>query len=193
MYPQRMFPLAALALLLLSAATQAAELVSPPALCGEGEGCVPEMVRIEREFQGLNSPPNRNVFPTAFSGECYYLGFQTDPAVKQYGVALLEGREGSYTFNGQLNFFYDSNPYLGLSPEQVSAMLIKGGSKPQPVALGESFAEADYPSSNGMIRYWLRQDPIDHSARMLGLWVLTSPRTGAPTVSKVFCSFMPNR
>lgn len=162
----------------------------PPDLCA-GTGCTPAMQSIFDAFRRTPMAPDARVFPAVFSGECYYLGFDTDPNVTQYGVTLLDLKEpGKPWFMSLFSFFDPSDPFKELDVVKARALLAREGGSGAPLAFNRTFAYAEFPGDSPAtrIRYWIRQDPRSERVLLVSLWAFANP----PGAQEIFCDLAPN-
>lgn len=161
---------------------------SPPDLCDDGAACTPAMKAIQDRFNHMGMPPGSGSFPNVYSGECYYLGFGTDPTVTQYGVTLLDPLGSKPQFSALFSFFTGSNTFINLSVAQARVVLKQGGAYPKDLHSAPTFAFVDFPGEKSSIRYWVRQDPRSRQLLLLSLWLDYSTRD----TTAVFCNLAPN-
>lgn len=150
---------------------------APPEFCSSD--CPPAMEAIAKQFDSLRSAPSH--FPSVLSGECYYQGFDTDPAVTQYGMVVLDQQ----TFSGVFSFFNTANPYSGLNLEDAQALLKSEGSPISPMSFGDTYAAIEYLSPKSDILYWLREASDTHEVLLVSQW-----RSSGGV--EIFCRLSPN-
>lgn len=165
--------------------------VPPPSDLCLGTGCTLRMQAIFNQFEHTPAAPDARVFPAVFSGECFYLGFDTDPGVTQYGVTLLD-RKGSDKpwFMALFGFFQPENPFKNLSVAAARDLLAREGSSGASLSFGKDYAYAEFPGDSPAtrIRYWMRQDPRSERLLLLSRWVFADPAG----MQEIFCELAPN-
>jgi hypothetical protein len=170
-------------------ATEGGALPEPPQMCMAQEGCTPQMLSILGSFNRAKQAPSLKAIPKVFSGECYYLGFGTDPTVKQYGVTLLDLAGEQPQFSSLWTFFYHSDPFRRLTPETARSLLLKSGSTETRLAFGKDFAYVEFLETGSAIRYWLRQDPRTLQMDLVSEWSFSQEGK----VERIFCRMKPTQ
>jgi hypothetical protein len=107
-----------------------------------------------------------------FSGGCYHLWPQIDPAHEHYGLAVVDSTSSGYIFRGLFSFFAPSDPYKGMTYAQVDDLLRREGGEPSPMKIDATDGTVIFRSASGTIRYWIRSDGTD--LYLLGFWSLDS-------------------
>jgi hypothetical protein len=90
----------------------------PPAHLCYGEECVGKIAEIAQAFDNAQGLEERH-FPTVASGECYSLGRSYDSQAKNYGVVLLDSRDGKFFMGGRFSYFMQPNPYSDWTLEKA--------------------------------------------------------------------------
>ncbi|MGZ3693005.1 MAG: hypothetical protein ACXWQO_02140 [Bdellovibrionota bacterium] len=131
----------------------------PPAHLCYGEHCVGKMAEIAQAFdnaQGIEA----KLFPILASGECYSLGPYYNSERTDYGVVLLDSREGKFYMGGRFSYFMEPNPYADWTLEKA-----RGEFKPtmfnltHELELNDTYAYANMNrgTEGDPVFYWLRR------------------------------------
>lgn len=81
-------------------------------------GCPNEMTRITRAFDRAGAL--RQVLGNeVYSGACYMLSRNYDPATRHYGMVYFDHLNGNDYKHGLFSFFVAENPFISWAPEDV--------------------------------------------------------------------------
>ncbi|MEQ1722164.1 MAG: hypothetical protein ABL930_03250 [Pseudobdellovibrio sp.] len=140
----------------------------PSQFCNENQ-CTENMQRISDNYTVGNANFAQEKL-SAYSGTCYHLNPLYNPEDKHYGVMTFENNGAEFLNNGYWGFFFNENPYDGISAEDVKKDV---DSKHSP-GYGEIFddhTELGYISESSNINYWFKSSPDLNQLYAIGRWL----------------------
>lgn len=155
----------------------------PTQLCN-GSSCSQPMLSIIEDYKH-GSAQFAQVDLSAYSGKCFHLNSMYDPEYAHFGAFVFQKSAPLYIM-GIFGFFYESDPYAGLTPEETKSELILRGSKGAEGILEKDHAELVYLGERSELRYWFR-----NSADQKSMLVIGRQSDGAAGVSSMlFCRML---
>lgn len=157
--------------------------IDPSQLC-DGGGCSEPMMSIAKSYaEGFADFTQKDV--SGFSGKCFHLDNMYDPNYAHYGAFTFAHEQNQLVINGMFGFFYNEDPYAGMSASELRSALEKGGSTGSPGIVRPDHVELAYVTPTSEIRYWYRSDKAKGTLFVIGL----QASQGA-TTSLVFCKLL---
>ncbi|AZZ36271.1 hypothetical protein CIK05_05530 [Bdellovibrio sp. qaytius] len=158
--------LALLVLIINSTAFAANNLSSDPTQFCNGNSCSEPMLAIIEDYK-QGSAQFAQADLSAYSGKCFHLNSMYDPNYAHVGAFVFE-KSAPLHIMGIFGFFYESDPYAGLTPEETKSELILRGSKGAEGILEPDHAELAYVGENSELRYWFRNSADQNSMLVIG-------------------------
>ena len=157
--------------------------VDPSQFC-DGGGCSTPMIAIAKAYgEGFADFAQKDI--SGFSGKCFHLDNIYDPNYAHYGAFTFAHEKNQLFINGMFGFFYEEDPYSGLSAVDLRSALEKNGSKGTAGVVRADHIELAYIEPSSEIRYWYRSDKIKKT-----LYVIGRQMAAGSTTSLVFCKLL---
>lgn len=153
-----------------------------PSLCADTE-CTDAMLKIDSEFQKLQTAPDFSNLPQVYHGKCFMMGFATPEEDTQYGVTMITNQNGQPYFSGLFSFASPTDPYATMTFDEIVHSLEISGSKPKEVTFENNAAHVQFLTSGSEINYWFRQDPKTQELYLISRWNFTN----SYQLLQVFC------
>lgn len=90
-----------------------------------------------------------------------------NPDYPHFGAFVFQ-KSAPIHIMGIFGFFYESDPYAGLTPEETKSELILRGSKGAEGILEPDHAELAYVGESSELRYWFRSSADQNSMFVIG-------------------------
>ncbi|MBX3039360.1 MAG: hypothetical protein KF789_01470 [Bdellovibrionaceae bacterium] len=153
-------------------------------LCSGG-GCTPKMQEIQNSFSSGTEFNPLLAGPTAsYSGSCYYMMRSINPNQEHHGGFILwRNEDDAMHFNGVFHFFAKSDPYEGMTGEEMFKQIRSRSTTPHPVREETTQGHVLIASESANLHYWMRTNADGSEMYLLSLWDFK----GAPSNSS-FCN-----
>ncbi len=163
-----------ISILILILSKQILAFDDPTLFCHE-RPCSAEMIEVSERFSnGTLNFLNSDL--SAYSGACFHLDPNYDSRKAHYGVmAFQKSATNQIWINGFFGFFYDEDPYLNQSAEEISLDLLKYG-KPDNGFLADDSIQLQYQTESTLITYWYRSSSDGQNLFLIGQSVGASQR-----------------
>lgn len=158
--------------------------VNPTELC-DGAGCSEPMLNIVKAYsEGFGGFANQDI--TGYSGKCFHMNSMYDPNYAHFGAFTFERANEGTVITGLFGFFYDSDPYSGMSAAEMKSAFKAGGSNGSLGITRADHTELVYKYPASELRYWFRSNKSRNVLFLIGR--MTDGNHGIS--SMVFCKML---
>lgn len=153
-------------LVIMALFTAANTFASDPTQLCNGHNCSEPMLAIIEEYKQADAEFAQADL-SAYSGKCFHLNSMYNPDYPHFGAFVFE-KSAPIHIMGIFGFFYESDPYAGLTAEETKSELILRGSKGAEGILETDHAELAYIGESSELRYWFRSSVDQNSMFVIG-------------------------
>ncbi|MDG0816030.1 hypothetical protein [Bdellovibrio svalbardensis] len=159
--------------------------VDPSNFCVENPQCSEPMKNIAKSYgEGFATFTQKNV--SAFSGKCFHMDPIYDPDHAHFGAFAFESQPSKILINGLFGFFYEGDPFAGMTVGETIAAIREGSAQASEGVLRPDHVELAFKTSATDIRYWFRSDKAQKNLFVIGKQVSAN----SSSAKLVFCKLL---
>jgi hypothetical protein len=139
---------------------------NPAEFCDDNYFCTAKMRELTDAFVKGNAQFGQEPL-TAFSGGCYHLSELYNSEHEHHGAFIFE-HEGSDLYSkGSFFFFWEQDPFLGMSVPEVKNWFIERNAKPTKTVVTAEQVELQYLGTGSDYHYWFRNNKANDKIIMI--------------------------
>lgn len=162
----------------------AGPIIDPTSICNGGV-CSEQMTNIIDGYkEGSGTFTDQSL--VGYSGKCFHLSPHYNPGKAHHGGFIFQKDESSLGASGIFSFFYEEDPLLDMTSEQMKKHFEERGSKLSPATQNGDHVELTHIYEETDIRYSYRSDSSKQNLFVIG----STSDKGGNVSSAVFCKMI---
>ena len=157
---------------------------NPATFCDENPFCTEKMNLITSEFK-LGNNQFASLPLSAFSGGCFHINSLYDSAHEHHGAFFFERSQNDLMTDGIFSFFYESDPFDGVSALEMKEWFQSQNSKMAKAIEQKNSVELQFLGDQSDYHYWFR-----NNKEQTKLLVIAKQQSSNHS-ALIFCEFTP--